>query len=466
MTWIARLFIVSALAAIVLAPGAAPAQEPFNLPSLLAYAVRHNPALKMTQRNVEIEGEGIKAAQADRMPRIDLTGGYTRYRYPAPLTPIVITSLPMLVSDLPDFEKNVYDGFATFSVPLFKGGRLMRGVAIAELKRSMARDFHTRNLHELIYNVTAVYYKLAQLHELLRASEAQVKGLESHRRDVELALKAGTAPKLDLLKADTELGAAIERKIQARNAITNTRELLKTLIGMDDPGDPLIVFDDSPHPDGTVAKADLEGALAARPDYKAAQSKVRMLEERVASAQGKRLPDIYGAGDYGGKAGDRMSFKENWSVGVRLFLPIFDFGRIGAEVDRERLELMKAKEEQRALRLTIARELKEAETSIVDADERIAVSEKAVLSAKEQVRVEDLRYRSGDNTSTDVINAEAALIRSRADLCQARFDRRVAVASLSKALGTMDLPTQAQAGGKGPGANGAAPGRPMTEEAK
>ncbi|OPX96735.1 MAG: Outer membrane efflux protein BepC precursor [Syntrophorhabdus sp. PtaB.Bin047] len=466
MTWIARLFIVSALAAVVLVPGTTMAQESFTLPSLLAYAAKHNPALRMAQRNVEIEGEGIRAAQADRMPRIDLTGGYTRYRYPAPLTPIVITSLPMLASDLPDFEKNVYDGFATFSVPLFKGGRLMRGVAIAELKRSMARDFHTRNLHELIYNVTAVYYKLAQLHELLRASEAQVKGLESHRRDVELALKAGTAPKLDLLKADTELGAAIERKIQTRNAITNTRELLKTLIGMDDPGDPIIVFDDSPPPGGSVAKADLEGALAARPDYRAAQSKVKMLEERVASAQGKRLPDIYGAGDYGGKAGDRMSFRENWSVGVRLFLPIFDFGRIGAEIDRERLELMKAKEEQRALRLTIARELKEAETSILDADERIAVSEKAVLSAKEQVRVEDLRYRSGDNTSTDVINAETALIRSRADLFQARFDRRVAVASISKAMGTMDLPTQAQAGGKGPGAGGGAPGRPMTEEVK
>ena len=102
------------------------------------------------------------------MPRIDVSGGYTRYRYDNPLTPIVIDRLPLLPSDIPDFEKNVYDGFASFSVPLFKGGRLMRGVTIAELKRSMARDYHTRNLHELIYNVTAVYYKLAQLDELLQ----------------------------------------------------------------------------------------------------------------------------------------------------------------------------------------------------------------------------------------------------------------------------------------------------------
>lgn len=375
------------------------------------------------------------------MPRIDVTGGYSRYRYPAPLTPIVISRLPLFATDIPDFEKNVYDGFATFSVPLFKGGRLVRGVTIAGLKKSMAQDFYTRNLHELVYNVTAVYYKLAQLHELLGACEAQVKGLEAHRRDVESFLKAGTAPKLDLFKADTELAAAIERRIQTQNSIVNTRELLRSLIGMDEPGEFTIALENKPTIRGETAKADLERALAGRPDYKAALSKVKMLEERVAAARGKRLPDIYGAGDYGGKAGDSFAFKENWSLGVRLVLPVFDFGRIGAEIDRERLELMNAKEEERALRLTIARELKEAQTAIMNADERIIVSEKAVTSAREQVRIEDLRYRSGDNTSTDVINAEAALIRSRSDHYQARFDRHVAVAFLKKAVGDMDIPS-------------------------
>ena len=147
------------------------------LPSLIDYAIKHNPALRIAKQNIDIEDQGVKAAQADRMPRIDVSGGYTRYRYDNPLTPIVIDRLPLLPSDIPDFEKNVYDGFASFSVPLFKGGRLMRGVTIAELKRSMARDYHTRNLHELIYNVTAVYYKLAQLNELLGHSKRRRRGL-------------------------------------------------------------------------------------------------------------------------------------------------------------------------------------------------------------------------------------------------------------------------------------------------
>ena len=162
------LFLVIGIILATLLPYSASAgQDPpggrLDLPALIDYAIKHNPALKIAKQNIDIEGQGVKAAEADRMPRIDVTGGYTRYRYDNPLTPIVIERLPLLLSDIPDFEKNVYDGFATFSVPLFKGGRLVRGVTIAELKRSMARDYHTRNLHELIYNVTAVYYKLAQL---------------------------------------------------------------------------------------------------------------------------------------------------------------------------------------------------------------------------------------------------------------------------------------------------------------
>lgn len=412
----------------------------FDLPALIEYAVRHNPALKIAKQNISIEDQGVKAAQADMMPRIDVTGGYTRYRYDNPLTPIVIERLPLLPSDIPDFEKNVYDGFATFSVPLFKGGRLVRGVTIAELKRSMARDYHTQNLNELVYNVTAVYYKLAQLEELLRAFEAQEKGLGAHRQDVELFLKAGTAPKLDLYKADTELAGASERRIQTRNAIATARELLKSIIGMEDPGELSLSFSGASSANPVPPRGDLDQALLNRPDYKAAVSKVKMFEQRVASAKGKRLPDIYASGDYGGRAGDAFAFKENWTLGVRLMLPVFDFGRISSEVEKEQYSLMNAREEERALRLTVARELRDAQTAISNADERMIVSRKAVTSATEQARIEDLRYKAGDNTSTDVINAQAALVRSRSDHAQALFDRDVAIASLKKSLGLNGAP--------------------------
>jgi len=466
----AVLLLVIGIAFTALSPYSAAAGQDapegrFDLPALIDYAMKHNPALRIAKQNIDIEDQGVRAAQADRMPRIDVNGGYTRYRYANPLTPIVIESLPLLPSDLPDFERNVYDGFATFSVPLFKGGRLVRGVTIAELKRTMASDYHTRNLQELVYNVTAVYYKLAQLEELLQAFEAQERGLEAHRRDVELFLKAGTAPKLDLYKADTEFAGASERRIQTRNNILNTRELLRSIIGMEGPGELSLSFNKGSTEPGEIPAGSLDQALSQRPDYKAAVNKVKMYEERVASAKGKRLPDIYASGDYGGRAGDQFAFKENWTLGVRMMLPVFDFGRISSEVSREQYSLLNAKEEERALRLTIAREINDAQTAIANAGERISVSGKAITSATEQARIEDLRYKAGDNTSTDVINAQAALVRSRADRYQAIFDRHVAIASLIKAMGLNGKPGEAVNPQPGAG-NGAKTVVPVKEKAR
>ena len=70
----------------------------------------------------------------------------------------------------------------------------------------------------------------------------------------------------------------------------------------------------------------LAKALDQRPEYKAITKKKKIFEERVKIAQGKRLPDVYVAGEYGGKAGDSFAFKENWFFGARLSIPVFDGG--------------------------------------------------------------------------------------------------------------------------------------------
>lgn len=160
-----------------------------------------------------------------------------------------------------------------------------------------------------------------------------------------------------------------------------------------------------------------------------------MSEERIKIAQGKRYPDIYAAGQYGGQAGNEFAFKENWYIGVRLSIPVFDGGLIQAEVDRERTELQKAREEERALRQTITREVRDAHLALANAEERIAVTEKAIESARENVRVEVLKYDTGAGTSTDVIDAETASVRAKADYFQALFDKETALAYLKKATG-------------------------------
>ena len=333
-------------------------------------------------------------------------------------------------------RRTIWDTGVSFKLPLFRGGRLYRAVNIAEMKKDIAQDTYRMNKQELVYNLTSVYYKIVQFEKLLLANDQSVKQLESHKKNVELYLKTGTVPKLDLLKTDVELSHAMENRLIVKNNLASAYELLKALMGMDNMDTEIsIVPENTMNESFPALEESMKIAFSQRSDYKAIAKKRLIGEERVKIAEGKRFPDIFATGEYVAKAGNDTAFKENWNYGVRFTIPLFDGGLIRSEINKEKAEMEKVKEEERAIKLLINREVRDAHLNIANARERIEVTQKAIESARENVRIELLKYDTGAGTSTDVIDAQTALLRAETDYYQALFDRETALAYLKKAIG-------------------------------
>lgn len=411
-------------------------QAQFDLDSVIRYGLKHNPGLGMSRKGIETERYNIDAARAERMPKVDVGSGVTRYRYPTPVTPIVITTFPINPNDFPDFERTIYDGSAMFRLPLYRGGRIVGNIRIAEMRKALAEDNYATTRQELIYNLTSVYHKVLQLQRLAVSNAASVTQFEAHKANVEQQLKVGAAPRLDLLKAEVELAHARENLLLVRNNLDSTFELLRNLMGMEEK-EPIMIADHPPSDGAAVPREEqaVEEALAKRPDYRAVAKKKGIAEQRVRVAQGRHFPDVYAAGQYSETAGTGTSFKDNWYVGMRLTVPVFDGGLIRSEVNREKAELEKTREEERQVRLAIVREVKDARIAIANAEDRMKVTEVAIESAKEALRVELLKYETGAGTSTDVIDARTASLRAQTDYYQALYDREVARSALKKATG-------------------------------
>jgi len=434
---------VSAAAALCLLvffcpPVASP--EMFDLESVIIFALKHNPSLRIAEKNVAIERSGVESAKAERMPKVDFGSGATRYRYPLPLTPIFLPSTLSFSTlanlQIPDFERTIYDAGASFRLPLYRGGRIAGNIRIAETREALAKENYRASQQDLVFNLTSVFHKILQLQRLLAANEASVKQLEDHRRNAELFLKAGTAPRLDVLKAEVDLAHGRDNLLLVRNNLESALELLKDLMGIEEAG-AAITITAPPASEAALQsrEEDIRTALSRRPDYLAISKKKAIQEDRIRVAWGKWLPDIYGSGQYIKKGGDGTSFPEDWFLGLRLTIPVFDGGLIRQEVDREKAELEKVRQEERAMRLSIFREVKDAHLGIANASDRIGVAEKAIESARETARVERLKYETGAATGTDVIDSQAALLRSEADYYQALYDREIAFAARRKATG-------------------------------
>jgi outer membrane protein len=411
--------------------------DKYTLSMIIRYAMKNNPRIRIAAKDIEAEMYGIESAKADRMPRIDAGGGITRYRYDTPLTPIVI-QLPIGPgTDFPLFRSTLWDAGLSLRLPLFRGGRLYRGLSIAEMKKTVAEDNYRTSKQELVYNISSVFYKIVQLERLLLSNDASVKQLEAHKQNVEIYLKTGVVPKLDLLKTEVELSHTIENRLLVKNSLASAYELLKNLMGMDDNMDVRIsiIHEKAANVLYPTLAESMEMALSRRPDYKAVAKKSLINEQKVRMAEGRRLPDIYLAGQYGGTAGSDTGFRENWYYGVKLTMPIMDGGSIRSEINKEKVQLEKAKEEERSLKHAINREVRDAHLSLANVEERIEVTRKAIESARENLRVELLKYDTGTGMSQDVIDAQTALLRADTDYYQAIFDKETAVAYLRKAIG-------------------------------
>ncbi|RPI33150.1 MAG: TolC family protein, partial [Nitrospiraceae bacterium] len=180
----------------------------FTLSEAVSFALRNNPGMRAAETGIDLNKLGVSAAKAAKMPKIDFSGGVSKYRYPTPLTPI--SGSPLEGTEFPEFDDQVYDFGVFFRMPLYRGGRLDRQVHIAEVQQLIAEDIYALNRQEVAYNITSVFYKIAQLEKLLEATEASKKQIGEHRKNVEHFLDAGTVPRVDLLKTEVEFARTQE----------------------------------------------------------------------------------------------------------------------------------------------------------------------------------------------------------------------------------------------------------------
>ena len=427
LTYVGLILLPSAVFAEVEMPS-------YNLPQVIEFALKNEPRLTGLGKDIKIAEYAVDAAKGGHWPKVDLGAGFTRYRYPTATSPIAGSPQS---SSFPDFDKNIYDAGVSLRIPLYQGGRLEKNVDIAKITKLITEGNFRQGRQELVYNLTSTYCKILELEALLKAREQMVTQLEEHRRVTEQFVRAGSSARVNLMKTDVELAHARQQMLAAQNAIAATYALLRTLMGADETypqftiaGEPLFLKAQALEAEG------VQIALQQRPEYQKARTQAELQQARLELARGKRLPSLDLAGEFTERAGDSFSFKDNWNVGLRLSYPLFDGGITRAEIKKGKTELERSQEELRALRLLIVQEVKQAFLAVADAEKRVSVSKEAISAAEENLRVEQLKYETGDGTTKDVIDAQTALLRANTDWHQASYDLLTAQASLEKALGS------------------------------
>ena len=185
-----------------------------------------------------------------------------------------------------------------------------------------------------------------------------------------------------------------------------------------------------------------------RPEFLAAQSRVRSAELAVKAARGERLPtvELNGQSGFVGPAPGSAEVTYALSAGVRI--PIFQGGRTKADVDQARALLRQDQLQLEDLRGRVEYEVRSALLDVKTSEDQVAVAKQQIELAAEQLREAQDRYKAGVSGSLEVVQAQEAVAGANENHIQALYQNNVAKLSLVRALGEAEQRTRAFLGGK------------------
>jgi NodT family efflux transporter outer membrane factor (OMF) lipoprotein len=336
---------------------------------------------------------------------------------------------------------NLYQyGFdASWELDLF--GKVRRSVEQAGATTQAQVEATNDALVMLEGQVASAYVEVRGAQALLASQQENVASAQSSLDLTQRQARQGLATQLDVDQAATQLGDNVSRlpgyQKQAQQAINTLSVLVGQPPGtLDSLLGPSASMPDVPSVIGIGVPAEL---ARRRPDIREAEAQLHATTAGVGVATASFYPDISLTGNVGLRAID-ASYLTNWAslfyaFGPSVSLPIFQGGRLTAN-----LRLARAQEAAAALqyRGTVLNALREVENALVayraDRAARDSIAG-TIRSGEQALYLSRDAYKNGLSSFLQVLDAERTLVASRQQLIQADITLTDDVIALYNALG-------------------------------
>jgi outer membrane protein TolC len=389
------------------------------------------------------EGAARAAASgrgAARLPTLAAQVGYTRTNHVDEFG--VLTPDGHLTVIYPDVPDN-YRSRLELQWPIYTGGRLeaLERAAAAEATASGSELAAARA--DLKLEVTRAYWALVTAREAARVLAEAVARVDAQLSDVRSRFDAGFVPPNDVLTVEAQRAREEVQRLEAENLAASAEADLGRLV--DAPLGSRIELDASLTP-AAAAPADvtaalLEDARQHRPERAALDARVEAADNRARAAHAGVLPTVsFVSGVDYAQPNPRIfprqdAWKTSWDVGVSVGWSLWDGGRTRAEVAEASNQATAARERLADFDANLAADVRQRLLDLDTARAQIGAAEQGVKSATEARRVVQERFAAGVATTTDLLDAQVALLQAELDRTRAIAGTRLASARLDRALG-------------------------------
>ncbi|MBE0626958.1 MAG: efflux transporter outer membrane subunit [Burkholderiales bacterium] len=179
--------------------------------------------------------------------------------------------------------------------------------------------------------------------------------------------------------------------------------------------------------------------LLRRPDLASAEAQLAAANANVAAARAALLPGISLTGAAGLASDVLLNFLSAptaaIAIGASLSQPIFDGGRLRAQVDAAASRERELVENYRKFILAALADVENALAAASRGADQEVLQEQVLVQAQRALRLAEIRYREGADDLLTVLDAQRTQFQAKDQYAQVRFSRLQASVGLFKALG-------------------------------
>lgn len=398
-----------------------------QLDALVDQALASSPDARSAAARVEEADALLRQVDAALLPQVDANAGVSRSRIilpnANPPTGLVRNTDKLGLST--SFELDIW-------------GKLRRASEAARAQALGTRYTSETVALSLAASVTQAYLNLRAIDAQLLAVRDSVSSQARSTQLTRVRFDSGYVSQLDVQQAEGALATYTAAQLQLEKSRALSENLIGLLVGQ--PGLRLPAGDLAKLPVPPVPPTGLPSALLeGRPDVRKAETDLIAANAKIGVAKAALFPSITLTGSYGRESRELSDLFSPaamvWSVGAGLTQPIFEGGRLRAQVDAVSAQQKQSLEAYRKTVQTAFREVNDALAAVRVNGEAEDAYTTARDAAQKALKLAQARYDSGYSPYLEVLTAQRTANDATVAWVQNRQARLSSAVDLFKALG-------------------------------
>lgn len=390
-------------------------------------AAAANQSLQAAYARLSQVQSNLGIRRADQLPRLDLNASASRQR---------------VAQDLSGTGRSYYG--SQFNLPLVLSyevdlwGRVRRSVEAAEADVESAVADYQNLLLTLQAELARSYFALQEVDTEIELLEQTIELRRSTRDLVKSKFDNGQVGQLDFSRAEAELASTEAEAIGLQKQRGELENAIAVLIGVPAANFSLVTAPLTQGPP-TVAVGLPSALLERRPDVAAAERQMAAASARIGVAKTAFFPSIKltGSAGYGSQQVDSLFDWDNrtWGLGPAISLPLFDYGRNNANLDRVRAAYDEVVANYRQRVLVAFQDVEDGLNGLQVLERQGRSLQQAALAARQAWNISEKRYRAGLVSYLEVVDSQRSFLLVERTLVQLRGQQMSHSVALIKALG-------------------------------